>query len=62
MLDHGMYALLYANGMPLHEVFKLQAHDLAEYIRDNHHSNGGKPCVGNRCHVRQVSKLILSED
>lgn len=62
MLDHSMYALLYANGMPLHEVFKLHAHDLAEYIRDNHHINEGHPCSSQRCHGGKAAKLIDPED
>lgn len=61
MLDNGKYALLHANGMPLSEVFKLMSLEIAEYMQNNHFSNGGKPCTGNRCHVRQVVKTLNEE-
>lgn len=62
MIDNGKYALLHANGMPLRDVLALMQTELVSYMQTNHYSNGGKPCVGNRCHVRQVVKALSQED
>lgn len=61
MIDNGKYALLHANGMPLSEVFNLMALEVAEYMQNNHFTNGGKPCTGTRCHVRQAVKNLIEE-
>lgn len=62
MIDPGKYTLLHANGMKMHDVLKLYAHDLAEFIRDNHHINEGRPCASGRCHGGKAAKLIDPED